>query len=149
MCFSSSAVRRPAALGRCGKSRGKRGGWFTSAAPCWMSTLSLQIAKLRGSLRNPPINGPPSHVPIRNLLFNKAAHKEELCVSREYKRLHRLYTRKSSGFPRFQYFSVILVYWEEKKTGMLLAKSFQENVDDANLHIVWIIMSISTSGCVP
>lgn len=63
-----------------------------------MSTLSLQIAKLRGSLQIPPINGLPSHVPIRDLLFNKAVHKEELCVAKNTRSKGYIsYTHGSAG----------------------------------------------------
>lgn len=130
MCFSSSAVRRPAALGRCGKNHSKRGGWFTSMALCWMSTLSLQIAKLRGSLRIPPINGLPSHVLIRDSLFNKAVHKEELCAAENIKSkcyiTYTLHCCKSLEFPQFQYLNYNVLRGEDD--GCIVANCFYKYI---------------------
>lgn len=97
-----------------------------------MSTLSLQIAKLRGSLQIPPISGLPSHVPIRDLLFNKAAHKEALCVAENTRRecyitdtLH-CSTYNSLDFPQFQYCH--FNRFREEESICIVAKSTQEKV---------------------
>lgn len=107
-------------------------------------SVPLQIAKLKGSWQIPPINGPPSHVPIRDLLFNKAVHKEELCVAKNTKtqmlyRLHAflLDVKKFRILPQIRCFNYSVLGREEGRR-IKVANAHSSDFIDLFAYSHWV-----------